>query len=67
MAGDAPRASLFEAVRTVLSAFFGVRRRAAHEADTRHVSPVQIVVIAIVLVALFIFTLLAVVHFVTTK
>ena len=68
MAGEAPRrASILEVVRTVLSAFFGVRRRAAHEEDTRHVSPVQIIIVALVLAALFIFTLVAIVHVVTAR
>jgi hypothetical protein len=68
MAGEAPRrASILEVARTVMAAFFGVRRRAAHEQDTRHVSPVQIIVVALVLAALFIFTLVAIVHFVTSR
>ena len=68
MAGEAPRrASILEVVRTVLSAFFGVRRRATHEEDTRHVSPVQIIIVAVVLVALFIFTLVAIVNLVVAR
>jgi len=68
MAGEAPRrASILEVVRTVLSAFFGVRRHAAHEQDTRHVSPVQIIIVALVLAAVFIFTLVVIVHLVTAR
>jgi hypothetical protein len=68
MASQAPRkASIVEVVRTVLSAFFGVRRRAAHEQDTRHVSPAQIIVVGLVLAAAFVFTLVAIVHFVTSR
>jgi len=49
----------------VLSAFFGVRRRADHERDTAHASLLQIAIVAVVLVAVFIFTLITIVHFVT--
>jgi hypothetical protein len=66
MAGEAPRkASILEVLRTVLFGFLGVRRRANHEDDTRHASPVQIVVVAVVLVALFIFTLITIARYVT--
>ncbi len=65
-AGDSPRrASLFEAVRTVLAAFFGVRRRTGHDRDTAQVSPLQIVIVAVVLAALFVVTLVAIVRLVT--
>jgi len=59
------RASILEVLRTVLSAFFGVRRRADHERDTAHASLLQIAIVAVVLVAVFIFTLITIVHFVT--
>lgn len=68
MAGQAPqKATLFEVLRTVLSGFFGVRRRSAHEQDTRHVSPVHIIVVAVALVAVFIVTLVAIAHIVTSR
>ena len=68
MAAQTPhKASLLEAVRTVLSAFFGVRRRADHEQDTRHISPVHIIVVAIVLAAFFVITLVTIAHLVTGK
>ena len=51
MAGQAPhKATLLEVTRTVLSGLFGVRRRSAHEQDTRHISPVHIIVVAVVLI-----------------
>ena len=52
-----------EAIKTVLSGFIGVRRRADHERARVH--PAQIVIAAIVFVVLFIFAILAVVHLVT--
>lgn len=57
------RASFRDAVRTVLAGFLGVRRKADHERS--QVSLVHVVVVAIALVAIFIFTLIAVVRFVT--
>jgi hypothetical protein len=57
------KATMLEAARTVISAFVGVRRRADHDRDTYAITPVQIVAMAVVLVALFIFTLLTIVRF----
>ena len=51
------------AVKAVLSGLIGIRRRADHERGP--VRPLQLIVAAAVLVALFIFTLLAVVRIVT--
>ena len=51
------------ALKTVLSGMIGIRRRAAHERE--RVRPLQLIVAAVVLVALFIVTLLAVVRIVT--
>ena len=63
MASDMPRRSSFlEAVRTVLAALFGVRRRSDHERDAKHVSPLQIVFIAAVMVAVFVLVLITVVR-----
>jgi len=50
------------AVKTVLSGLVGIRRKADHESQRSH--PLQIVVAALALVALFIFTLLTVVRIV---
>jgi hypothetical protein len=57
------RSSLRDAVKTVLAGFIGIRRRADHEGA--RVSPVHVVVIAVVLVVLFIFALITVVRIVT--
>jgi hypothetical protein len=50
-------------VKTVLSGLIGIRRKADHESQRIH--PLQLIVAALVLVALFIFTLLAIVRIVT--
>jgi hypothetical protein len=51
------------AVKTVLSGLIGIRRRADHE--SQRVRPLPLVAAAAVLVALFIFMLLAIVRIVT--
>jgi len=52
-------------VRMVLWSFFGVRRRAAADRELPTVKPVPLVLTAIGLAALFVFTLLGVVHVAT--
>ncbi|MDH4190675.1 MAG: DUF2970 domain-containing protein [Betaproteobacteria bacterium] len=64
MADSPPRASIAEAARTVLWAFFGVRKRVAHERAATRITPLQVAAIALVLVLLFIFTLITIVRFV---
>ena len=61
------RASLVEVVRTVLSALFGVRKRSNHERDASRIAPWQIALVAVVLVALFIFTLITIVRIVISQ
>jgi len=51
------------AVKTVLSGLIGVRRKTDHESQRVH--PLQLIIAALVLVALFIFTLLTIVRVVT--
>jgi DUF2970 family protein len=53
-----------EAIKTVLSGAIGIRRRSAHERSKVH--PVQIVIVAIVFVALFILAIRTLVYFVTS-
>ncbi len=55
---------MIEAIKTVLAGAVGIRRRAAHE--RAKVSPVQIVVVAIVFVVLFVLGIRTLVHFVTS-
>lgn len=63
MEGALKRASLLDVVKTVLSGFIGIRRKADHEKAA--LNPVHLIIAAIVFVLLFIFTLLAVVKIVT--
>jgi Protein of unknown function (DUF2970) len=62
--GNSPRrASPLEAARTIFWAFLGVRRGKDH-ASVR-LTPVQIIVAGVVGAALFVLTIVTVVHFVT--
>ena len=49
-----------ETIKTVLSGFMGIRRKADHERAPPN--PVQLIAAALVFVVLFIFTLLAIVR-----
>jgi len=55
---------VIEAVKTVLAGFLGIRRRVAHDRDTASITPVQVIVMGVVLAAVFVFTLIAIVRFV---
>jgi hypothetical protein len=60
---DVPRrAGPLDVAKTVLYGLIGIRRKADHEGV--HVKPLQVIFAAIVLVALFIFTLLTIVRIV---
>jgi len=58
-------ASPLEAVKAVLSAFFGVRRRAAHEAVP--LNPVHVIAVGIVAAAMFVAGLILLVKFVIAQ
>ena len=51
-----------ETIKTVLSGFMGIRRKADHERAP--LNPVHLVIAAVVFVVLFIFTLLTIVRIV---
>jgi hypothetical protein len=57
------KASLFQVLRMVLSAFIGIRKRSEHEKI--EVTPVQIIVIGIIAGAIFVGTIVSVVHWIT--
>ena len=57
------QAGALDVAKTVLFGLLGIRRKADHESV--RVRPLQIVVAAVVLVALLIFTLITIVHVVT--
>jgi hypothetical protein len=55
---------VIEAIKTVLAGAVGIRRKSAHE--SANVRPLQIVIVAVVFVALFIVGIRTLVHFVTS-
>jgi hypothetical protein len=57
-----PKASFFHTVKTVLAGLIGIRRKDDHERAP--LNPVHIILAAVVLVALFIFTLITIVRIV---
>lgn len=62
MGHEPRRAGMLDVAKTVLYGLIGIRRKADHEGV--QIRPLQVIVAAIVLVALFIFTLLTVVRIV---
>ena len=61
--GIMKRASFLDTLKTVLSGFIGVRRKAAHEQSS--INPVHVIIAAVALVVVFIFTLVTIVSIVT--
>jgi Protein of unknown function (DUF2970) len=62
--GNSPRrATPLQAAKTVFWAFFGVRRGKDHESVT--LTPLQIIVAAVIGATLFVLTIVSVVHIVT--
>ncbi len=59
------KASFAKTMKAVLWSFFGVRRRADHEADMQ-LNPWHVIAAALIAVAVFIAVLIAVVHAVTS-
>ncbi len=55
---------MIDAVKTVMAAFLGIRRRENHERETVAIKPVHVVVTGVALAALFVFTLLTIVRYV---
>ena len=58
------RPRLVEVVKTVLAGFFGVRRRATHDAQSARIRPAHVIVVGLVAAALFVMTLVGVVRLV---
>ena len=62
MADVPQKASLLQVVRMVLSAFLGIRKRADHEKIV--VSPLQVIIVAVIAWAMFVGTVVSVVRLV---
>jgi len=68
MDGSEPRkASPLAVVKTVLAAFFGVRKRSGHEAETVRLSPVQIIVTGLIAAAVLVIGLILLVRFIISS
>ena len=59
------RASLLQVAKTVASAFFGVRRRADH--DAVKITPSQVIIVGVIGAALFVISLVVLVNFVLSR
>lgn len=67
MAQTPPRkATPLQVAKAVLSAFVGIRKRAAHERDAVTLSPVQVIVAGVIAAALLVLTLVMLVRFITS-
>lgn len=63
VAGNRRKATLFQVVRMVLSAFLGIRKRAEHEKI--EVTPLQVIIVGVMAGAVFVATVVSVVQWVT--
>jgi hypothetical protein len=65
---EAPKkAGAVQVAKAVFWSFFGIRRRAEHEADLVRLTPVQVIVAGLIGAALFVATLLLIVRFVISQ
>lgn len=60
-------ASVMDVVRTVVFAFFGVRKRTQHETETVHLKPVQIIVAGLLGALLFVSSLVLLVKYIVGR
>ena len=64
---EAPRkASPLQVAKAVLSAFIGIRKRAAHERDAVTITPVQAIVAGLIAAAVFVLSLVLLVRWITS-
>jgi Protein of unknown function (DUF2970) len=65
---EAPRkAGPLQVAKAVFWSFFGIRRRAEHEADVGRLTPVQVIIAGLIGAALFVTTLVLIVRFVISQ
>ena len=63
---ESPRkASLLQVAKAVLSAFIGIRKRAAHEHDAVTITPLQVIVTGVICAAIFVLSLVLLVRYIT--
>lgn len=56
-------ANAFESLKTVLAGMLGVRRKAGHVRASESLKPAQLIVTAVIVAVLFVFTLVAIARF----
>jgi hypothetical protein len=56
-------ANAFEALKTVLAGMLGVRREAGHVRASESLSPVRLIITAVIVAVLFVVTLVAIARF----
>ena len=59
------KASPLDVVKAVLSAFIGIRKRAAHEHDAVTITPLQVIVTGVICAAIFVLSLVLLVRYIT--
>lgn len=59
------KATPLQVLKAVLSAFIGIRKRAAHEHDAVTLSPAQVIIAGIIAGVVFVLSLVALVRFIT--
>jgi hypothetical protein len=63
---ESPRkATSLQVAKAVLSAFIGIRKRTAHEHDAVTITPLQVIVAGVIGAAIFVFSLIMLVRYVT--
>jgi len=60
------KATPLQVAKAVLSAFIGIRKRAAHERDVVTITPLQVIVTGIVFAAIFVLSLIVLVRYITS-
>ena len=60
------KATPLQVLKAVLSAFIGIRKRAAHERDVVMLSPVQVIVAGVIGAAILVLSLVMLVRFITS-
>ena len=61
------KASFGQTIKAVMWSFFGVRKKSEYEKDAAQLNPVHVLIAGLIGAAIFIATLLTIVHFVVAK
>ena len=60
------KATPLQVAKAVLSAFIGIRKRAAHEQDAVSISPAQVIVAGVIAAVIFVLSLVMLVRYITS-